>query len=160
MAPKGRKRLRRGVLFDEAEESDAVETTASPEPAGQTPTEALAEAVPAPATPPVRVFRRPVPTTPTTQQPSQNRREETHRCDPHIPTNAATGLPSTGMFLMLLSAWADKAPFDNGIKAFITKGDRLKWIGERTDPRGKGFQMRVISPIHVYAKTKSHHAPL
>ena len=50
---------------------------------------------------------------------------------------------------MLLSAWADKAPFDNGIKAFITKGDRLKWIGERTDPRGKGFQMHVISPIHV-----------
>ena len=101
MAPKGQKRLRRAVLFDEPEESDAVVTTASPDPAGQTLTEAQAEAVPAPAATPVRVFRRPVPTTPATHHPpSQTRREETHRCDPHIPTNAATGLPSTGMFLL------------------------------------------------------------
>ena len=60
----------RRVVFNEAEETDAVETTASPEPAGQTTTEALAEAPPAPTTTPVRVFRRPVPTTPATQQPS------------------------------------------------------------------------------------------
>ena len=156
MAPKGQKRLRRAVVFDEPEESDAVVTTASPDTAGQTVTEAQAEAVPAPAATPVRVFRRPVPTTPATHHPpSQTRREETHRCDPYIPTNAATGLPSSGMFLMLLSAWADKAPFDNGIKAFITKGDRLKWIGDKNDPRGRGFQMRAISPIHV---SQSHHA--
>ena len=55
------------------------------------------------------------------------------------------------MLLMLLAAWADKAAFDLGIKQFLMKGDFLKFVASSNDARGKGFALRVISPIHVRA---------
>ena len=140
MAP--RKSAKRRILEDEPVEEAATESTL---------------AAPAPTPPslvqtPARVFRRPPPATPaTTQQTSNTRRVEVFRCDPHIPINTSTGQPGTGMILMLLAAWADKAAFDLGIKQFIMKGDFLKFISDASDPRGKGHALRVISPIHVRA---------
>ena len=129
-------------IEDDPVEDDTADTT-------------LAEAAPTPppqVQTPARVFRRPQPATPaTTQQTSNTRRVEVFRCDPHIPLNTSTGQPGTGMILMLLAAWADKAAFDLGIKEFIMKGDFLKFIADPTDARGKGHALRVISPIHVRA---------
>ena len=143
--PRGRKRLTRLFVEDEPEETgNFAEETAAPVP------------VPPPAQTPARVFRRPTPTTPATQNTAHTRREETNRCDPYLPINTQTGAPSTGMFLMLISAWLDKGAFSEGIQRFLLKGDYLKWIPDRNDPRGKGHQMRIISPPHVRAKPPIH----
>ena len=136
----GKRRSRLFQVDDETEETGTgAEAAAAP-----------VEAEP-PAQTPARVFRRPTPTTPATQNTAHTRREETHRCDPYLPINTQTGAPSTGMFLMLISAWLDKGAFSEGIQRFLLKGDYLKWIGDRNDPRGKGYQMRIISPPHVRA---------
>ena len=136
----GKRRTRLFQVDDEAEETGTgAEATAAP------------VAAEPPAQTPARVFRRPTPTTPATQNTAQTRREEQHRCDPYLPINTQTGAPSTGMFLMLISAWVDKGAFSEGIKRFLLKGDSLKWIMDRQDPRGKGYQMRIISPPHVRA---------
>ena len=118
--PRGGKRRARLFVEDEPEETgNPAEETAAP------------VQVPPPAQTPARVFRRPTPTTPATQNTTQNRREETHRCDPYHPVDTTTGAPSNtsmGMFLMLLSAWADKVAFNDGIKRFLmrSKGNYLK----------------------------------
>ena len=141
MAPRASRKRR--ILEDEPVEE--------PEPAESTLPAAAQTPPPVMQTPP-RVFRRPAPATPaTTQQTSNSRRAEVHRCDPHIPINNSTGLPGNGMLLMLLAAWADKAAFDLGIKQFLMKGDFLKFVAGSNDARGKGFALRVISPIHVRA---------
>ena len=122
------------------------------EPAADSTLPAAAQTPPPLVQTPARVFRRPAPATPaTTQQTSNSRRVEVFRCDPHIPVNTSTGQPGTGMFLMLLAAWTDKAAFDLGIKEFLMKGDFLKFVAAPNDARGKGHAIRVISPIHVRA---------
>ena len=112
---------------------------------------APAPAPPAPVSPPPRVFRRPTPTTPATQSAAQVRNIDISCCDPYFPVNTQTGERGLGMFLMLLSAWADKIQFSDGMKEFIMKGDSLKWVSDKNDPRGKGYMLRVVSPIHVRA---------
>ena len=73
----GKRRTR--VVDDETEETGTgAEEAAAP-----------VEAVP-PAQTPARVFRRPTPTTPATQNTAHTRREEQHRCDPYLPINTQT----------------------------------------------------------------------
>ena len=139
--PRGAPRKRRIFQIEDESVEEAAADSTPPEPVPSPPAQIH--------TP--RVFRRPTPPTPTTNQNSTNRRAEVHRCDPHIPINNSTGLPGNGMLLMLLAAWADKAAFDLGIKQFLMKGDFLKFVAGSNDARGKGFAVRVISPIHVRA---------
>ena len=141
MAPrKSRKRL-----FVEDEPAFEEETAVSTVPAPVSAPRFLMQT-------PAKVFRRPDSATPSTNQNTSNhRRVEVHRCDPIIPTNNSTGQPGNGMLLMILSAWADKAAFDKGIKEFLMKGDFLKFVADKNDARGKGYALRVISPIHVRA---------
>ena len=140
MARGGRKRA--VVIEDEGSAVEESPIAESPDPAPEPP---------APVSPPPRVFRRPIPTTPATQTPAQVRNTDVSRCDPYIPVNTQTGERGLGMFLMLLSAWADKIQFSDGMKEFIMKGDSLKWVSDKNDPRGKGYMLRVVSPIHVRA---------